>query len=74
MRDEHKKNTDLTIFLLGTFLAVSNYQQFHELLVENQIGDATMKIIDFQIKRGDVIKEEMRRKIDTRNDMSILSR
>ena len=66
LRDEFKKNIDLTIYLLGTFLAISNYQQFHELRIENQIGDATMKIVDYQIKRGGVLLDELRKKHEAR--------
>ncbi len=66
LRDEHKKNLDLTIYLLGTFVAISNYQQFHDLLLDNQIGDTTMKIVDYQVKRGALIQDEMRKKIDSR--------
>ena len=65
LRDEYKKSPDLTVFLLGTFLAISNYRQFHEILVENQIGDATMKIVDYQLKRGSVLQDELRKKMDT---------
>ena len=59
LRDEYKKNVDLTIYLLGTFLAISNYQQLHGYLIDNQIGDTTMKIIEYQIRKGDIIKDEM---------------
>ncbi len=69
LRDEYKKGIDLTIYLLGTFLALSNFQQFHQLLIDNQIGDATLKIIDFQIKRGDVIAKELKAKLETRKSV-----
>lgn len=55
---------ELTIYLLGTFYALSNYSQFHEILVENQIGDATMKILEYQIKRGELFAKELRQKIE----------
>lgn len=65
LKDEYKKNIDLTIYLLGTFLAISNYYQFIEILLENQVGDATMKIVDFQIKRGNVLLAELRKRLDS---------
>ena len=70
LKDEYKKNIDLIIYLLGTFLAISNYCQFHGILLENQIGDATMKIVDFQIKRGDVLQAELRKRLDSLTAMN----
>ena len=67
LKEEHKKNIELTTYLLGTFFAISNYSQFHEILLENQIGDTTMKVIDFQIKRGAVLETEVTKRLETLN-------
>ena len=64
LRDEYKKSIDLTIYILGTMLALSNFREFHELLLENQIGDATMKVVDYQVKRGTVIAGELKGKLE----------
>lgn len=51
LRDDYKKSIDLTLYLLNIFQAYSNFTQFHEFLSSNQIGDTTMRIIDYEIKR-----------------------
>mmetsp|Transcript_40399 Transcript_40399/g.38883 ORF Transcript_40399/g.38883 Transcript_40399/m.38883 type:complete len:103 (+) Transcript_40399:116-424(+) len=51
LRDEFKKSLELTLYLLNIFQAYSNFTQFHEFLVQNQIGDTTIRIVEHEIKR-----------------------
>lgn len=51
LRDDYKKSIDLTLYLLNFFQAYSNFTQFHEFLIANQLGDTTIRIIDHEIKR-----------------------
>ena len=51
LRDDFKKSIELSLYLLNIFQAYSNYTQFHQFLLSNQIGDTTIKIIDHEIKR-----------------------
>lgn len=51
LRDDYKKSMELTLYLLNIFQAYSNFSEFHEFLITNQIGDTTIKIIDHEIKR-----------------------
>lgn len=69
LKDEHKKSPDLTIYLLGTFLAISNFRQFHPVLVENQIGDSTLKIVDYQLKRAAVLQDDIKKKLAALQDL-----
>ena len=62
LRDDYKKSIDLTLYLLNIFQAYSNFTQFHEFLSANQIGDTTMKIIDYEIKRYIVRVKEFKQK------------
>ncbi|CAD8046643.1 unnamed protein product [Paramecium primaurelia] len=62
LRDEHKKSTELTLYLLCVFYIVSNYLEFHQILSEHQIGDITMKIIESQIQRFDLRYAELMEK------------
>jgi hypothetical protein len=60
LRDDYKKSLELTLYLLNIFQAYSNFTQFHEFLLTNQIGDTTMRIIEHEIKRYVVRVKEFR--------------
>ena len=62
LRDDYKKSIELTLYLLNIFQAYSNFTQFHEFLLTNQIGDTTIKIIDHEIKRYVVRVKEFKEK------------
>ena len=62
LRDDYKKSIELTLYLLNIFQAYSNFTQFHEFLITNQIGDTTIKIIDHEIKRYVVRVKEFKTK------------
>ena len=62
LRDDCKKSIELTLYLLNIFQAYSNFTQFHEFLISNQIGDTTIKIIDHEIKRYVVRVKEFKDK------------
>lgn len=59
LRDEHKGSVELTMLIAGVFFIYSNFSQFHPLLSQNQVGDASMKVIEYQIKRHEVRKREL---------------
>lgn len=62
LRDDYKKSVELTLYLLNIFQAYSNFTQFHEFLITNQIGDTTIKIIEYEIKRYIVRVKEFKNK------------
>jgi vacuolar-type H+-ATPase subunit D/Vma8 len=62
LRDDYKKSIELTLYLLNIFQAYSNFTQFHEDLITNQIGDTTIRIIDHEIKRYVVRVNEFKEK------------
>ena len=62
LRDDFKKSLELTLYLLNIFQAYSNFTQFHEFLLSNQIGDTTMRIIEHEIKRYVVRVREFKQK------------
>ncbi len=64
LRDDFKKSLELTLYLLNVFQAYSNYTQFHEFLLSNQIGDTTVKIIEYEIKRYVVRVKEFKQKME----------
>ena len=53
LREEGRKSVDLATNVVSVFFAFSNYSQFHPAILENQMGDATMRIVDLETKRHD---------------------
>ncbi|KAG1668473.1 hypothetical protein FOA52_005246 [Chlamydomonas sp. UWO 241] len=51
MREEMKKSIDLCINVVSVFFSISNFSQFHGLIMDNQVGALTMDLIDLEIKR-----------------------
>ncbi len=51
LRDDGKRSVDLCVGIQSVWLVLSNFSQFHQLLVENQVGVLTIDILDLEIKR-----------------------
>lgn len=51
MREEMKKSIDLCINIVSVFFSISNFSQFHQIIMDNQVGALTMDLIDLEIKR-----------------------
>ena len=51
LRDDGKRSVDLCIGIQSVWLVLSNFSQFHQLLIENQVGVLTMEVLDLEIKR-----------------------
>lgn len=50
---------ELTLYISTYFNILSHFSQFHPLLSQNQVGAATMKIVDYHIKRHDLRRSEL---------------
>ncbi|GAX77716.1 hypothetical protein CEUSTIGMA_g5159.t1 [Chlamydomonas eustigma] len=51
MREEMKRSIDLCINIVSVYFSISNFSQFHPVIMDNQIGALTMDLIDLEIKR-----------------------
>ncbi|MEW5306391.1 MAG: hypothetical protein WDW36_008859 [Sanguina aurantia] len=51
LKEESKRSIDLTINIVSVFFSVSNFTQFHGLVMSLQVGASTMDLIDLEIKR-----------------------
>mmetsp|Transcript_22516 Transcript_22516/g.76554 ORF Transcript_22516/g.76554 Transcript_22516/m.76554 type:complete len:799 (+) Transcript_22516:38-2434(+) len=51
LREEGRKSIDLTTNIISVFFSLSNFSAFHQVILANQIGDNTMRIIDLEVKR-----------------------
>eukprot|EP00435_Cladocopium_sp_Y103_P000292 s4225_g1.t1 len=44
------------------FLTFSHFSQFHQVLMQNQCGDVTMRVLEYESQRAQVRKEDMLRR------------
>ncbi|KAL4495141.1 hypothetical protein ABPG72_007248 [Tetrahymena utriculariae] len=51
--EKSSKSTELCINILCIFFVISNYFEFHSYLTLHKVGDATFKVIEYQIRRFD---------------------
>lgn len=51
LREDGKRSIDLCINIVSVYFSVSNFSQFHHLILDNQIGALTMDLIDLETKR-----------------------
>ncbi|GLC39950.1 Adenylyl-sulfate kinase (APS kinase), partial [Pleodorina starrii] len=51
LREDGKRSIDLCTNIVSVFFSVSNFTQFHGLIMQNQVGALTMDLIDLEIKR-----------------------
>ena len=51
LRDDGKRSVDLCMGIQSVWLVLSNFSQFHQLLIENQVGVLAIHILDLEIKR-----------------------
>eukprot|EP00455_Lapot_gusevi_P013606 TRINITY_DN1665_c0_g1_i2.p1 TRINITY_DN1665_c0_g1~~TRINITY_DN1665_c0_g1_i2.p1 ORF type:complete len:727 (+),score=154.37 TRINITY_DN1665_c0_g1_i2:273-2183(+) len=67
LNEERQKSVQLVTYLLEIFYVFSNFSQLHHILIQNKIGDMTMRVIDLEHKRYDLkMKEEKGKKISSR--------
>lgn len=72
LRDEGKKSLELTIYLLGTMYAFSNYHEFQGCLIENKIGNTCLKLLDYQIRRAELLKQDSAKKAENNSTKQAL--
>ncbi|GIL78094.1 hypothetical protein Vretimale_7500 [Volvox reticuliferus] len=51
LREDGKRSIDLCTNIVSVFFSVSNFTQFHGLIMQNQVGALTMDLVDLEIKR-----------------------
>ena len=53
LREDGKRSIDLCTNIISVFFSLSNFSQFHPLIMEQQMGAKTVDIIDLEVKRAD---------------------
>lgn len=74
LAEDRKKSVDLVTNLLEIFFCFSNFSPLHSVLLQNKIGDATMKVIDLEVKRYEFTMREFKGKKSTPKLAQILSK
>ena len=58
LAENHKRNIDLSVYLLSIFYILSNYSQFQDLLTDNKVGISIIDVLENQIQRFDLLYSE----------------
>lgn len=61
LKDEYKRSPELTTQILEIFFCFSSFRQLHPILLQNKIGETTMKVLDLEIKRYELRREKEER-------------
>jgi len=64
LKEEYKKNMEISIYLLAFFYSYCCYEEFHEHLASYGIGETCIKIIEYQIAKYIIRKAELERKYE----------
>ena len=65
LNEDRRKSVDLVTNLLEIFFCFSNFSALHHVLLQNKIGDLTMRVVDLELKRYDLRMREERGKKPT---------
>ena len=52
LREDGRRSADVAFHCLCVFFALSNASAFHALLLGNQVGDATLRVVDLELRRA----------------------
>ncbi|TPX32870.1 hypothetical protein SmJEL517_g04051 [Synchytrium microbalum] len=59
LREEARKSTDLTTSIISIFYAISNIANFHPVLTQHKVGDACLRVVDQEVARCSLWREEL---------------
>ena len=52
LREDGRRSADIAANISATFFALSNASAFHGLILGNRVGDATLRLIDLELRRA----------------------
>ncbi|CAE7252969.1 KAP115 [Symbiodinium natans] len=59
LRENAKRSYELAVAITGIFLILANFSCFHLALKRHQCGEVTMRILEYESKRRNVLKNEL---------------
>ena len=62
LREDWKKSTELATNIIYIFFCFSSFTQFHGVILHFKIGALCMTIVEHEIKKYDLWKEELDKK------------
>lgn len=62
LREDWRKSIDLSTNIIYTFFCFSTYTRFHNVIVQYKIGSLCMDVIEHELKRYDVMKQDLERR------------
>lgn len=65
LSEERKKSAELNVKILNIFFYFSQFRQLHHILLQNKIGDTTMRIIELELKRYEIKMQDKSTKPST---------
>ncbi len=61
LREDARKSSDLALNIIYIYWTLSNFTQFHPVLATQQAGLNCLKVIEYEIKRAEVMTQETQR-------------
>ncbi|RNA35012.1 kinesin-associated 3-like [Brachionus plicatilis] len=62
LKEEWNRNIEVTTSIIYTFFCFSSFSQFHPLIAHYKIGNLTVQIIDFELRRCETWQNEIDRR------------
>ena len=62
LREDWKRSTELSTNIIYTFFCFSSFSQFHGVIVHFKIGALCMNIIEFELNKYKMWKEELNKR------------
>lgn len=59
LKEEFKKNMELSINIMMFFFYYSNYKDYHTVLLKNNLGDISIKIIEYHYAKFYIRKQDL---------------
>jgi len=60
LRENAKRSHELAVALVGIFVCLAHFSQFHPVLSQHQCGDATLRVVEYEGKRVKALQKELK--------------
>jgi len=60
LRENAKRSHELAVAIVGIFVCLAHFSQFHPVLSQHQCGDATLRVVEYEGKRVKALQKELK--------------
>jgi len=60
LRENAKRSHELAVAIVGIFVCLAHFSQFHRMLSQHQCGDATLRVVEYEGKRVKALQKELK--------------